>query len=537
MRFLPFLTSARILFLSASQLVATRRDRHGLKVVARFPAEEKGYAAFRAYLSAPPQAPIYLVADLIEEEFRVETIPHVLGSDRRSLFERKLAQLFRTTPYQAAQIQGREKSGRRDDRVLFTALTGSEQLTPWLARILDAKAPLAGITSIPLLGESQAAPYLPEKRPHLLLVSHQAHSGLRQIYLRDGRIQFSRLTGYIPPPLPGQEDLLPSTLIEECLRTRQYLERQRFIDHRQSLELLVLAEADEYQRLQGLESNSPLLVPRLHDLGPTARKLKLPLLPGIGIASLALVHNQPAGGLPNHYAPAILRRYHRIRRFRQALLGTTAVVLLASLVAAALLLAAGNRDRHRQLALHRESSEIRAQAEERRRQFPLLPLSAENLKKTVQALDRIRRLPTPLPMLALVSRALSTAPEIQLHRFAWAITPAAPANAADGASPSLATATDSLTQPFTTSLLPAMATGKTEVGGILVGTIRPFVGQRAAHDSLQRLLARLTKNAGITATLLEEPLETRPEKGITAQVGGSETEPGFSLKLTAGAAP
>jgi hypothetical protein len=43
---------------------------------------------------------------------------------------RKLAQIFRNTPYRYAQLQGREAEGRRDDRVMYTAVTNPEVLRP-----------------------------------------------------------------------------------------------------------------------------------------------------------------------------------------------------------------------------------------------------------------------------------------------------------------------------------------------------------------------------------------------------------------------
>jgi len=45
------------------------------------------------------------------------------GADRRDLVQRKLKQHYRNTPYVAAWLLGRDKSKRRDDRYLFSALT------------------------------------------------------------------------------------------------------------------------------------------------------------------------------------------------------------------------------------------------------------------------------------------------------------------------------------------------------------------------------------------------------------------------------
>ena len=59
-------------------------------------------------------------------------MPHVGARDREAILERKLTQIFRNVPYRHAQLQGRETEGRRDDRVLYTAVTNPEVLRPWL---------------------------------------------------------------------------------------------------------------------------------------------------------------------------------------------------------------------------------------------------------------------------------------------------------------------------------------------------------------------------------------------------------------------
>jgi hypothetical protein len=477
------------------------------------------------------------VVDLIQEEFRIETVPHAMWLDRRQLLNRKRAQLFRTTPYHQAQVQGREKSGRKDDRVLFSALTSSESLSPWLDRILAQKAPLAGITSVPLLSESQAARHLPGDHPQLLLVSHQSHSGLRQNYLRNGRLQFSRLTDYVPAPAPGQTDLLPGTMIEECLRTRQYLERQRFISPQEALEILVLAEPGEYGRLRQIAAESPLLRFGVHDLASTAAGLGIRAEPDLGVASLSLVQARPAGGLPNHYAPEILLRYQRISQFRHALVAGCTMLVLASFYAAFILVADGILDLNNHQLQVQATRRWQAKYEEQRLNLPTVPIPVESLKKAVQAMDTLSHIPSPILMMSQVSRALDACPEIQPRRFSWSVIATAEAVPPGGVGTPGAPTAGSTAPSTLATLLPAMAVGKTEVTARLDGTIHPFGGPRAIHDSLQRFITTLATNSGLTATLLEVPMETRPDKSISTKLGGEQTDPGFSLRLSSQVSP
>src|SRR5512135_1661861 len=139
--------AARFLYLTNSQLVAmaTRGKRIGAR--REFGVTAEGVAQLEAWLAEDAAVPVHLFTDLAEEDFRLDTIPHVGPRDRDAILARKLAQMFRNTPYRHAVVQGREPDGRRDDRVLYTAITNPEVLRPWLEAIERLQAPLGGIYS------------------------------------------------------------------------------------------------------------------------------------------------------------------------------------------------------------------------------------------------------------------------------------------------------------------------------------------------------------------------------------------------------
>ena len=151
------LSSRHFLYLTNARLVslATRRGR----IIARreFAASGAGAAEFDRYIAGMNDVMTYLFTDLAEEDFRLDTIPHVGGRDREAIVNRKLAQIFRSTPYRYALPQGRESEGRRDDRVLYTAIANAEVMTfldtlhPLLSEIQGRSLDHRGDTSISLL--------------------------------------------------------------------------------------------------------------------------------------------------------------------------------------------------------------------------------------------------------------------------------------------------------------------------------------------------------------------------------------------------
>ena len=113
-----------------------------------FADDTEGKEKFAAFLQAH-RAPAYLLTDLIEEDFRYETVPHLHGSERSELIKRKFEQFYRNTPFRQFVLLQRQKEGRRDDEMLFSGLTNPALISPWLNAMLAHNTPLVGIYSIP----------------------------------------------------------------------------------------------------------------------------------------------------------------------------------------------------------------------------------------------------------------------------------------------------------------------------------------------------------------------------------------------------
>ena len=71
---------------------------HGFRTVSRRISRRS-----RASCAAARGVPVYLMADTVDEDYRFETLPHAFGKDRRDMLERKLKQLYRSTPFYRRQ--------------------------------------------------------------------------------------------------------------------------------------------------------------------------------------------------------------------------------------------------------------------------------------------------------------------------------------------------------------------------------------------------------------------------------------------------
>lgn len=405
--------AARTLLCISAQSATAIHSRNGVPGACRtFVNDEAGRGEFAGWLDERRGCPVYILVDAVEEDYRTEPLPHASGRARREMVQRRLGQAYRTTPYHAAWLQGRDEDGRRDDRFLFLALTRPQLLTPWLEVIQSAAAPLAGIWLLPQASQ-QLIDRLKLPARDLLLVSRHP-GGLRQSHFCDGKLRMSRLT--------PAETL--DAAIAEIGKTRLYLNSQRLLAHDAGLTLLLADQdgsmADLCARLEAEPGPSCIrLAP--DELGA---RLGVPL-PVVAESSHAL-HLALLG---RHAPPASLAPAELTRGYRHSRIGRSLYAAAAAAVLAAAAWSGANLWRQadfdaRILRLQAQAGEDRARLAEAARHFPVAPASAENLQKatgTAAAIERGRR--TPERLMAAAGRALDRMPEVALNRLRWKFGP------------------------------------------------------------------------------------------------------------------
>ena len=140
-----------LLYFTATEHYAYRWSRRALALEARFAADDAGAAGFRTYLQAKRHALFYVVADVAGEDFHEDQIPYLRGGDRQAVIDRRLAQRYRDTRLAAALSLGYVTGERRNERLLLTSFTNTQQFTPWLDALAESGAKLAGVYSAPLV--------------------------------------------------------------------------------------------------------------------------------------------------------------------------------------------------------------------------------------------------------------------------------------------------------------------------------------------------------------------------------------------------
>jgi len=518
-RHFVYLTNNRLVsMITQGKRIAARRE---------FAVTGAGASEFERYLSSFVDAPTHLFTDLSEEDFRLDTIPHVGARDREAIVARKLGQIFRSSPYRYAVMQGREPEGRRDDRVIYTAITNPELLRPWVDAIERHAIPLAGIYSAAVFS-SVMLEELDLVFPHTLLVTFTPGQAMRQTYFRDGEIKFSRLT-----PVDLEEgQTLGAMVAEETTRTWQYLDSLRHFGGDDRLEVCVLVHPSDRPAVQPELRDFAQIQYRLVDMEQASMKLGLKPAPLDSTDEEVLVHLFLMRPAANHFASPELRRFSSLRRARIAINQVSVAILVAGIAWGGYNFFRALQGNQAEQQVNRDISTLDREYDEITRALPSFGVGGSTMRDAVAFYNAsIRSFPSLPEFLVPLSRVLQSYPDVQLTQLAWQATDDAKAtptmslgaprslpvqamNRTDAPPPPSSAADNNGNPPY--------AGGKFEVA-LLEASVRVGANDfRGAIDRAQQVSEAIGKLPGYRCEVLESPLDVRSNIAIQGRQSNAE---------------
>lgn len=480
---------------------------------------------FIAILQDYPDYPVILVTDFLEESFRHDTGVHATGTDRSALLERKLNYSFRNTPYRSATIVGRETEGRKDDKILLSALTKPELLEPWVRVLLDHKMQIQSVTSVAYLMQSYSQKAgLNDK--HLMLVSIEEGSELRQTFMRGGKIQFSRLTSLTTKETAS----LPDAINHESLQIRQYLERIKLLpfDSQMVIKVFTPFKIDELS-LEGYNNElNTFEVFNIHDMA-NAFSLTLDGLDK-SPTTLFLGRILQRSRLANVYAPLNVLKYFKLNNLADALksLGIGLVVATLLLKSFSAVDTVGNWELVD--SLESQAAPLDQQYDLLTQRFPETPIPSAEMALVVETAEHISDNAYRLEdALALISEALAVAPELRLTRISWEMAAREP----DANDPGVAQfGAPQLTLAPGQEVQSATLKDSTQINLVIEGLAYSPQSYTEAQNQVRFFLGALDSLPGITVTSSTMPTDVRVDTNVSTVVTNDALQSPFVLELT-----
>lgn len=512
----------RVLLLAAERAILYLFDGGEMSQAYIFAADESGRGLFHRCLSELPPAPLCVVVDVVEEEYRQDTMPHVRGADRRAVLERKYARLFRGTPYHHALLQGRDSGERRDDRILLTAITRPEVLTPWLDLLNEHEVPVVGIYSLPILSE-RLLKRIGAKGSNILLISLQKASGLRQTFFRDGMLKISRLAhmprlGSVP---------FAAHLMGEVEKLRRYLNSLALISRDSPLSIYILSHGQLLGELEQHCRDSEQEKFYLLDIDDVGRRLGLKSAGDSHYADLLFAKLMASRPPPNHYAQPEETQFFALHRLRVGLAVASLILLLASAGWSGFNFIEGVILKEQALDAAQKAAFYEQRFEMARRKLPATPVEPREIKTAVDAVATLRsHQGKPEQLMQILGRALAADPGIRLDGFNWRTQGRTEAG----------TGRRSAALPATLEAADYLYFQIADIDGHVAG----FDGDyRRAIARIDELAAKLKQRPELAAVeVLQYPLDVRSDSSVSGSATNrtERVDASFRLRLVVGVA-
>ena len=519
------MTKKLILCVTNSGLTAGFWHGSKLQNYSVFKQSNDDYTDFAAFIAQYPDIDVYLIVDAIEENYKLESMPHTTGRARGEMLERRLGQFNRGSVYRAAHFIGRENDKRKDDQFLFLALNNAEFMQGWMDVIQAAHSPLVGVYLLPSLSQVIVR-QMKLMAPHILLCEQSA-SGLRQSYMQNGRLRMSRLMPMI--------DIKPRQLayfyLVETEKTRMYLLSQRSMPINAALQMVLPALNGTHQEIarsisqeQGMDCKTVDILAYARHNNLAAEMMK---------ANPELLHMQllAKGNLPDNLAPVELKKVYNLNSVRTKINLASACIVAAGVLASGYFFWQGQKLQSALQQASEQTQQQQQQYEQVAKNFPDTPIAASELKVAAELAQIIQNnSQSPRPLMQALSTAFETTPEISLTRMRWMLSPTADVKDEDSSSTLISTnAASTPSNADSTTLLQI---------GFVDAEVRGFTGDyRAALSSVNKLVSRLLENSLVdTVTVLQEPVNVSSlanlQGSTTDESASSERPPAiFKLKV------
>lgn len=196
-----------------------------LENIAAFVNEDEGVAAFAAFLkehaATYDNKAIYILTNIIGEDYRFEKVAHLIGKFKTDFHERRMNQLFRGSSLTLSEVQGREEHGRREDLVLFYGLLAEGKVLPWMnvSARPDSGRYLAGVYGVSFVSQPILMQVSDSRKGNTLLMTLHEKGLLRQVYYTGKQMRFSRVSKIAD----DSAEKMAAAVRKELERTVQYL--------------------------------------------------------------------------------------------------------------------------------------------------------------------------------------------------------------------------------------------------------------------------------------------------------------------------
>ena len=517
--------SAQLLIVNNRELQLFVWENKNLKFIAEFDGSQQSLEAFRQTQNSYKTLPVVFVTNFLEESFRSETIAPVSGGDRKALLSRKLDYAFRKTPYRTANLLGKEKDGRRDNRVLLSALTKPELLTPWVKILLANRTPIQSISSAAYLAEAFVQNTGLNNDSYLLIASLENNYELRQTFMLRGKVLFSRLTS-----LSSRDKLeIGKEIYKESVQIRSYLERVKLLPYEETLKINIYSVYDDID-LRLNQKSSHLNTFESINIKQEISRYQTSLTNNqLGSMIYFLCVLLQKKKIRNTYAPPAVRKYFLLQNLGSTLnYGSLSLIVLSLLISMPLFMESWDFSRQ-QASLIQQAQPLEVEYDILTQRFPATPIPSQEMALVVESTEQIMNQSlSPSDAMAFISSNLISSPTLQLTEITWALENVA----VDPFDPDVAQMRYlGLQNDIENSFKAAVLDQRTNLNVRISGMAYSSGSYREAQQQVQLFADAMAQHPGVRVTPVIMPTNVRVDTEVTTTIDNNELRAPFVLRL------
>ena len=458
---------------------------------------------------------VHVLADLVEEDFRIEKVARLHGRDHRALVERHLKREFRDTPYRMLCSRFRDEDDRHRETLVLSGIIAPVQVDRWLQPLEQAGCRITGVYSVSDLCRKLFS-RLPShwRRGTRLLATLNRHGGLRISLFDQGRLRFSRMSLHDPQEIP-----LRDFLHQELRRSRRFYENLRLVERGGLLQCLFVAADDKGVESGEIDDGLSLEVVSEFGTGLLVRHRRLEGLHADPLLCELLVRSPP----DRAYASDAQRKMRRQRQMTRVAWHVATGSLAASVAYAGLVGIDMKSLAQTRQALQEARSLLESQLEQMEAQAPEFAAPVDLMETAVETAAGIHahRGLAVLDVLGRLGQVLEMHPAFRLKTLAWQTA------GENGV------ASDAAEQGDLSRLLPDASRHRDlSAADVLVLKGTYPVDPRNLSDAASRLKHLFAALEGIQGVrgieVVENPLDPADTEVMFGQVGQQGAEPQFA---------
>lgn len=496
-----------------------------LKFISEFDGSQQSLEAFKQVQNSYKDFLAVFITNFLEESFRSETVAPVSGSDKKALLERKLDYAFRKTPYRTASTVEKEKGGRKDHRVLLSGLTKPQLLTPWIKILLANKTPIQSISSAAFIAQEFAIQAKLNSENYLVVASLENNYDLRQTYMRNGKVIFSRLTSLSSR---SQTDI-GREIYKETVQIRSYLERVKLLPYEETLKINIYSvyddsELDLNQKSSHLNNFESINVQ--NELGKYSAILNKNQMGAMVFFFCALVQKKQ---IKNTYAPPQVRKHFLLKNIGHALsYGSLALIVLSLLFSMPVFLNSLDLS-SQQATLEQQTQPLLVEYDVLSQRFPETPIPSKEMALVVETAEVIRNQSiSPIEAMAYISSKISTTPNMQITEIDWLLD-SVQADPFDPEAQQMRYL--GLQNDTVNAYQSAILDQRTELKVLIKGMAYSPGSYRLAQQEVELFSDALAENPNIRVTKIQMPTDVRVDTQVNTTIDNNELRAPFTLQL------